>query len=105
MFLPPTRCVPHSSPAKKLGGAKPPPTDNFTFPAVNGQTNRSNYFMLDGIDDSEMTFSTYAVAPVIDEIQEFKVQSHNDEEQFGGVTGGIVNVVTNSGTNEYHATA
>src|SRR5258707_12981202 len=61
--------------------------------------------MLDGIDDSEMTFSTYAVAPVIDEIQEFKVQSHNDEVQFGGVTGGIVNVVTKSGTNENHATA
>jgi len=33
------------------------------------------------------------------------VQSHNDEVQFGGVTGGIVNVVSKSGTNEYHATA
>src|SRR6267378_8033186 len=93
------------STAQNSGGAQTHPIGNFTFPAVNGQTNRSNYFMLDGIDDSEMTFSTYAVAPVIDEIQEFKVQSHNDEVQFGGVTGGIVNVVTKSGTNEYHATA
>jgi carboxypeptidase family protein len=93
------------STAQNSGGAQTHPIGSFTFPAVNGQTNRSNYFMLDGIDDSEMTFSTYAVAPVIDEIQEFKVQSHNDEVQFGGVTGGIVNVVTKSGTNEYHATA
>src|SRR6266853_6268175 len=91
--------------AQNSGGAQTHPIGSFTFPAVNGQTNRSNYFMLDGIDDSEMTFSTYAIAPVIDEIQEFKVQSHNDEVQFGGVTGGIVNVVTKSGTNEYHATA
>src|ERR1700674_4389371 len=93
------------STAQNVGGAQTHPIGTFTFPAVNGQTNRSNYFMLDGIDDSEMTFSTYAIAPVIDEIQEFKVQSHNDEVQFGGVTGGIINVVTKSGTNEYHATA
>src|SRR5712691_5716955 len=93
------------STAQNVGGAQTHPIGSFTFPAVNGQTNRSNYFMLDGIDDSEMTFSSYAVAPVIDEIQEFKVQSHNDEVQFGGVTGGIVNVVTKSGTNEYHASA
>src|SRR6266576_1242894 len=93
------------STAQNVGGAQTHPIGSFTSPAVNGQTNRSNYFMLDGIDDSEMTFSTYAVAPVIDEIQEFKVQSHNDEVQFGGVTGGIINVVTKSGTNEYHATA
>src|SRR5260370_7721171 len=93
------------STAQNVGGAQTHPIGTFTFPAVNGQTNRSNYFMLDGIDDSEMTFSTYAIAPVIDEIQEFKVQSHNDEVQFGGVTGGIINVVTKSGTNDYHATA
>src|ERR1700739_151058 len=93
------------STAQNVGGAQTHPIGNFTFPAVNGQTNRSNYFMLDGIDDTEMTFSTYAIAPVIDEIQEFKVQSHNDEVQFGGVTGGIINVVTKSGTNEDHAAA
>src|SRR5258708_3955692 len=93
------------STAQNVGGAQTHPIGSFTFPAVNGQTNRSNYFMLDGIDDSEMTFSTYAVAPVIDEIQEFKVQSHNDEVQFGGVTGGIVTVVTKSGTNDYNPTS
>jgi len=41
--------------------------------------------MLDGIDDSEMTFSTYAVAPVIDEIQGIqRCNLINDEVQFGG---------------------
>jgi hypothetical protein len=93
------------STAQNSGGAQANPIGSFTFPAVNGQSNRSNYFMVDGIDDTDMVFSTYAVAPILDDIQEFKVQSHNDEVQFGGVTGGIINVVTKSGTNEYHATA
>jgi hypothetical protein len=93
------------STAQNAGGAQASPIGSFTFPAVNGQSNRSNYFMLDGIDDNDMVFSTYALPPILDDIQEFKVQSHNDEVQFGGVTGGIINVVTKSGTNRYHATA
>jgi len=43
--------------------------------------------------------------PIIDDIQEFKVQSHNDDASFGGVMGGIVNVVTKSGSSSYHGSA
>lgn len=75
------------------------------FPAMHGQSNRSNFFMLDGINDNEDVFASFAYVPVADDVQEFKVQSHNDEAQFGGVTGGIVNVVTKSGTNELHGAA
>lgn len=77
----------------------------FSFPAINGQGNRSNFFMLDGLTNQGAFTSTYAVPPIIDAIQEFKVQSHNDLAEFGGVRGGIVNVVSKSGTNEYHGTA
>ena len=83
-------------------GAAETAGSEFTFPAINGQTNRSNFFMLDGINDQGALTSTYAVAPIIDTIQEFKVVSHNDEAQYGGVMGGIVNVVTKSGTNQIH---
>ena len=76
----------------------------FVFPAINGQTNRSNFFMLDGIDNNGMV-STYVVPPIIDAIQEFKVNSHNDQAEFGSSTGGIINVVTKSGTNSLHGTA
>ena len=72
------------------------------FPAMHGQSNRSNYFMLDGINDNEDVFSSFAVSPTVDDIQEFKVQSHNDQAQYGGVTGGIINVVTKSGSNDLH---
>jgi hypothetical protein len=44
----------------------------------------------------------YAVPPIIDEIQEFKVVSHTDSAEYGSVTGGVVNAVTKSGTNQLH---
>jgi len=91
--------------AQNSGGAQAAPLGSFVFPAVSGQSNRSNYFLLDGIDDTDQVFTTYAVAPILDDIQEFKVQSHSDEAQFGGVLGGIVNVVSKSGTNNFHGTA
>ena len=75
------------------------------FPAINGQNNRSNFFLLDGINNQGSFTSTYAVPPIIDTVQEFKVQSHNDQAEFGGALGGIINVVTKSGTNEYHGSA
>jgi hypothetical protein len=89
--------TPGASPAnvsQNSGGGQSSPLGAVVIPAVNGQQNRSNYFMLDGINDSEVVFSSFAVSPIVDDIQEFKVQSHNDEAQFGYVTGGIVNVVT-----------
>jgi len=72
------------------------------FPAVNGQNNRSNMYLLDGVNNYGSIRDTYAVQPTLDDIQEFKLQSHNDEAQFGQVLGGIVNVVTKSGTNNFH---
>jgi hypothetical protein len=75
---------------------------SFTFPAINGQSNRSNFFLADGLDNFGSFLSTYAVPPIIDAIQEFKVVSHADDAEFGGVLGGTVNVVTKSGTNEFH---
>lgn len=78
---------------------------SFSFPSINGQTNRSNLFLVDGLNDQESFSSTYSVPPIIDDIQEFKVDSHNDQAQFGGVLGGVVNVVTKSGTNSFHGEA
>jgi len=77
----------------------------FIFPAINGQTNRSNFFLADGLNNFGAFQSTYAVPPIVDAIQEFKVVSHTDSAEFGSVLGGVVNVVTKSGTNDFHGTA
>jgi Carboxypeptidase regulatory-like domain/TonB dependent receptor len=77
----------------------------FSFPAVDGQRVRSNTFLLDGTNNLNTFLSTYNYQPIIDAIQEFKVQSHNDDSEYGGVVGGITNVVSKSGTNSYHGDA
>lgn len=91
--------------SQNRGGFTARPIGEFQFPAVNGQTNRSNLFMLDGVFNQGAFVSTYAVPPIIDTIQEFKVNAHNDDPEFGGAVGGIVNVVTKGGTNELHGNA
>src|ERR1700737_599192 len=77
----------------------------FTFPSINGATNRSNYFLTDGMNNFAAFLSTYAVPPIVDAIQEFKVVSHPDSAEFGSVLGGVVNVVTKSGTSQFHGAA
>jgi hypothetical protein len=74
-------------------------------PSVNGQPNRSDFFLTDGLPNEESQNTTYAVPPVIDAIQEFKIVSHPDDAEYGSVLGGVVNVVTKSGTNDLHGSA
>ena len=76
----------------------------FSFPAVNGARNRSNIFILDGANDLNTLSGTYNYAPIVDAIQEFKSQGHNDLAEYGGAAGAQVSVVTKSGTNQYHGT-
>ena len=78
---------------------------SFSYPSVNGQCNRCNFFLLDGFNDDGTFFGVYSTAPIVDMVQEFKVQSHNDSAAYGGALGGIINVVTKTGTNEYHGDA
>jgi Carboxypeptidase regulatory-like domain/TonB dependent receptor len=88
-----------------LGGVWSNPIGSFSYPSINGQTNRSDFFLLDGVNNQGSFGSTYAVAPILDDVQEFKVQSHNDDASFGGALGGIINVVTKSGSQQYHGSA
>ena len=88
--------------APSQGGIWSNPIGTSSYPSVNGQSNRSNLFLLDGVNDEGSFGSTYAIPPIVDDIQEFKVQSHNDDASFGGVMGGVINVVTKSGTSRFH---
>jgi len=99
---------PGASPAnvtQNRGGGNATSVGEQTYPAINGQGNRSNIFLTDGALNVGTSRSTYAVPPIVDAIQEFKVQTHNDLAEFGGANGGIVSVVTKGGTNEIHGTS
>jgi hypothetical protein len=76
----------------------------FSFPSVNGSRVRSNTFLLDGVNNLNTFLSMYNFQPIIDDIQEFKTMGHDDLAEYGGVTGGMVSVVSKSGTNQYHGT-
>ena len=74
-------------------------------PNVNGQWNRSNLYYLDGIWNTTNIASGYAVTPIVEAVEEFKVQSHNDDSQYGGSMGGTINLVSKSGTSSLHGQA
>jgi hypothetical protein len=74
-------------------------------PNVNGQWNRSNLYYLDGIWNTTNVASGYAITPIIESVQEFKVQSHNDDAEYGGSMGGAINLVSKSGTSNLHGAA
>ena len=73
----------------------------------NGARAVQNSYLLDGIDNRNriMGFdksSAQIVQPVIDAIQEFKVQTSTFSAEFGQAAGGVVNVTMKSGTNAVH---
>ncbi|MBS1821734.1 MAG: TonB-dependent receptor [Acidobacteria bacterium] len=79
-------------------------TTAYSFPSINGAGNRSTIYLVDGMNDNQAWYNTYAVPPIVDTIQEFKINSHNDA-LYGGSLGGVVNVATKSGTNNFHGSA
>jgi hypothetical protein len=77
-------------------------TGQSSIPSVNGQINRTSIFMLDGISDTAYVYSSMALVPLPEMIDQFKVESHNDSAQLGGVLGGIINQTSKAGTNVFH---
>ena len=74
-------------------------------PAVNGQRGGENTFTLDGILDNHPYIQVWAISPPPDAIQEFKTQSHMADAEYSFSSGANVNVLTKSGTNQFHGDA
>ena len=71
--------------------------------AVAGQRIMFNHFTLDGVENTDPNFNTYVILPSIDALQEFKVQTGVYPAEFGR-NATQINVLTKSGTNQYHGT-
>ena len=71
-------------------------------PYVNGNREQSNNFLLDGVDNNQVSDNLSAYQPNLDAIEEFKLITSNASAEFGNFQGGIVNVLIKSGTNQYH---
>ncbi|MDZ7638327.1 MAG: hypothetical protein U5J83_08780 [Bryobacterales bacterium] len=75
---------------------------SFSQIRINGGPAYGNQFFLDGGVNSAPVHNEIAVVPMADAVEEFKVETNALKAEYGQTSGGVVNVVTKSGTNELH---
>src|SRR6185312_11542366 len=87
--------------------------DNINF-SINGGLQQTNNFLLDGQPDNAITdtssdrtraVNNIALIPTVDAVQEFRVLTNFYDAQYGRTSGGVINITTKSGTNDFHGTA
>ena len=72
---------------------------------IGGGRPNANFFLLDGVSNTDPTFNTQNLSPSPDAVQEFQVQTSSYSAEMGGAGGGQINIVTHSGTAQFHGTA
>ncbi len=80
-------------------------TFNSGRPYINGNREQANYYLLDGMENIEFVDNNVAYAPNVDAIEEFNVITNNPPADYGQFMGGVISVITKSGTNSYHGDA
>jgi hypothetical protein len=70
--------------------------------SVNGGRGRSNNFSVNGGDGNDLFVNSPAIQPSPDSISEFRVLSNTFDAEYGRNSGAVINVVTKSGTNQWH---
>ncbi|NYF50603.1 TonB-dependent receptor [Tunturiibacter gelidoferens] len=70
--------------------------------SVNGQDDTLNNWVVDGIDDNERIIGTIGIKPNVEGIQEITIQTNSYAPEAGRTAGGVINLVTRSGTNAFH---
>ncbi len=72
---------------------------------VNGGLDRTNEFLLDGApNNAQAGANNIAFVVPVDSTQEFKIQTNAYDASYGKTGGGVMNVTTKSGGNQYHGT-
>lgn len=73
--------------------------------SINGQTESSNGFTVNGADVNEKIYQQTSIIPNLDSIAEFRILTSNFNAAYGNYSGGQILVVTKSGTNQLHGDA
>ena len=74
-------------------------------PYINGNHEQANNYLLDGLDNNQVSDNLTGYAPNADAIQEFNMITQNASAEFGNFQGGIINTSIKSGTNQFHGDA
>ncbi|MGC9223099.1 MAG: TonB-dependent receptor domain-containing protein [Terracidiphilus sp.] len=78
---------------------------NTNVPAAAGQMPENNNYQIDGMDNLETGRNNFDVSVPVDSVQEFRVQTGMPPAEFGRGGGAIINVVTRSGSDQFHGSA
>ena len=70
--------------------------------SVNGGRGRANNFSVNGGDANDMFVNLPTVQPSPDSVEEFRIITNTFDAEYGRNSGAVVNVVTKSGTNQFH---
>ena len=73
--------------------------------SISGQREDANGFLVNGGDVKELMNGGTAIVPDLDSIAEFRVLTNNFDAEYGNYSGGIINVVSKSGSNQLHGSA
>ena len=71
-------------------------------PFINGNREQANNFLLDGMDNNEVSDNLLGYTPSPDAIQEFNLITNNAPAEFGNFMGGVVSATLKSGSNSFH---
>ena len=93
------------SPNSLVGGGQPDDRRQSSAVSVNGQAEVFNNFLIDGMDNNERLIGTQAVRPSIDAIDEIRIQTNAYTAEVGRTGGGVISIITKSGTDQFHGTA
>ena len=72
---------------------------------IGGARPNANFFLLDGATNTDPTFNTQNLSPSPDTVKEFQVETSSYTADMGGAGGGQINIVTHSGSAQFHGTA
>ena len=86
--------MPGSNNEPKLGGL-----------SIDGSSAAENRFIVDGMNTSDVWVGVSAYPVSVDSVEEIQVKSSGYAAEFGGSTGGVINVITKSGTNNWRGDA
>jgi hypothetical protein len=96
------------SPAVTVGDTTAGSTDVIVEPVTKlsfaGQNIHYNFIAVDGADDISTASGIQRGTPPQESVQEFRVINTDYSAEFGRATAGIVNIITRSGTNNWHGT-
>jgi hypothetical protein len=86
-------------------GTRPDDRRQTSAVSINGIADTQNNQLIDGMDNNERAIGTVSVKPSMDAIAEVRVQTNLYSAETGRTLGGVINLITKSGTNVVHGTA